>query len=45
MSNKDYWKKRIDETAQRRFDLTYEVMQSETRKIYDRVTREIAKEV
>ena len=43
--NKDYWKKRIDEIAQRRFDLTYEVMQSETRKLYDRMTREIVKEV
>ena len=44
-TNKDYWKKRIDETAQRRFNLTYEAMQSETRKIYDRITHEIIKEV
>ena len=45
VTNKVYWQKRIDETAQHRFDLTYEVMENETRKIYDKITREIAKEV
>lgn len=44
-TNKAYWEKRIDETAQHRFDLTYEVMENEIRNIYDKIAREIAKEV
>lgn len=45
MKNKYYWKKRIDETAQRRFDITYDQMEKETRKIYTKITKEIMTEV
>lgn len=43
--NDDYWKKRIDQTAQRQFDLSNEKMQKEIEKIYDAASKKIQKEV
>lgn len=43
--NKDYWKKRIDEIAQRQFDLSNDKMQKELEQIYDTASKKIQKEV
>lgn len=45
MANSNYWEKRINETAQRRFDITYDQMQKDIKAIYDKATKEIVKQV
>lgn len=45
MANKSYWRKRIEETTQNKFDLKYKGMEEETRKLYARVTKQIVREV
>lgn len=42
---REYFRKRIDEVAQNRFNITYEMMETEMRRIYDKAEREIAAEV
>lgn len=43
--NKDYWKKRIDEIAQRQFDLSNDKMQKQIEQIYKEASKKIQKEV
>ena len=43
--NKDYWKKRIDEIAQRQFDLSKDKMQKQIEQIYKDASKKIQKEV
>lgn len=43
--NKDYWKKRIDEIAQRQFDLSNDKMQKQIEQIYKDASKKIQKEV
>lgn len=45
MKNKEYWKKRIVEDTQNRFDTHNDIMQEELKKIYKNMSDKMAKEV
>ena len=44
-SNQDYWGKRLDEIAQRRFDTTNDKMQEELKKMYEEVSAKMQEDV
>lgn len=44
-NNQEYWAKRLDEIAQRRFDLTNEAIQKELKELYDEVAKKVQDKV